>query len=124
MIETSRRPPAADLGTTKYLRSTARFDHLNPARCRGSSYSFFLPQGSSLVTEIRRLRENKLKENQVLRVTPIPPRVDNLLLVDIEYSCMSCDGFGVVRTTAVEWMMAKDTPRTNFVCRKCRMSVT
>jgi hypothetical protein len=121
MIETRRRPSAVDLSTTKYLRPSARFDHLNPARYSGS-YSCFLPLGPSLVTAIRRPGEEKLKESRILRVTPIPPRVDNLLLVDVEYSCTSCDGFGVVRTTAVEWTLVKDTPRTNFVCRKCRMS--
>jgi hypothetical protein len=121
MIDTSTRPSAVDLSTTIYLRSSARFDHLNPVRYSGS-YSYFLPLGPSLVTEIRRLGEEKLKESRILRVTPIPQRVDNLLLVDFEYSCTSCDGFGVVRTTAVEWTLVEDTPRTNFVCRKCRTS--
>jgi hypothetical protein len=122
MIETHLRPARVRFGTTKYLRSRAELAHLNPVHYSGS-YSYFLPHGPSLVAEIRRLRDNKLKESRVLRITPIPPRVDNLLLVDIEYSCTSCDGFGVVRTTAVEWMLARERPRANFDCRKCRTPV-
>jgi hypothetical protein len=61
-----------------------------------------------------------MKESRVLRVTPIPPRVDNRLLVDVEYSCSSCEGSGVVRLTAVDWMDGKDLARTNYKCAKCR----
>jgi hypothetical protein len=61
-----------------------------------------------------------MKESRVLRVTPIPPRVDNRLLVDVEYSCSSCEGSGVVRLTAVDWMDGKDIPRANYKCAKCR----
>src|SRR5450755_3653796 len=61
-----------------------------------------------------------MKESRVLRVTPIPPRGDNRLLVDVEYSCSSCEGSGVVRLTAVDWMDGKDIPRANYKCAKCR----
>jgi hypothetical protein len=36
----------------------------------------------------------QMVESRVLRVTSLPPRVDNQLVFDVEYSCVSCDGSG------------------------------
>jgi hypothetical protein len=62
----------------------------------------------------------QMAESRVLRVTALPPRVDNQLVFDVEYSCVSCDGSGVVRIPEEQWVEMQAAPRKNYSCRKCR----
>lgn len=60
-----------------------------------------------------------MKESKILKVVPVPEPIDGGLFVDVEFSCSSCDGSGVLRLTDPQWEHMKDDPMSDFSCPKC-----
>ena len=62
----------------------------------------------------------KAKKSEVLRVMPIAQPIDGELYVDVEFSCSTCDGKGVLRLTDLQWQLMKNKPMSDYSCPKCR----